>query len=160
MKALGDLAALRAFGRLALCASLALGVVACANLQPPAAKANRGEGEGYAGVGGLVIRIAVLQDQGNTFYNLVRERPERGAIELRYAGLDTTGRAVFERHDADALAGTGAAVAPGAAKTAAETRSDTRQIILDLRLARQVRIQGKVIEVLEASSSGVVFHIY
>jgi hypothetical protein len=29
-----------------------------------------------------------------------------------------------------------------------------------MRLARQIRIQGKIIEIVEASRSGVVFNLY
>ncbi|HYA66310.1 MAG TPA: hypothetical protein VEE84_06455, partial [Burkholderiaceae bacterium] len=75
--------------------------------------------------------------------------------------------AVFERHDVDTLAGPPPAPPVGAASpdteagfAAAGLPADTRQILLDLRLSRQIRVQGKIIEILEASASGVVFRLY
>lgn len=145
-----------------------LALAACASPQQ-SAQANRPDGEGYAGVGELLVKIHVLEDHGGWTDPLATRKHERASVEIRYLGLNSTGRAVFERHDVDALAG-----APGPAKTApaaaaldsdagtstATLPADTRQILLDLRLARQIRVQGKIIEILEASASGVVFRLY
>ena len=93
---------------------------------------------------------------------MLRPVHERSAVELRYLGLDSYGRALFERHDVDSIAGAGQspAPAPGTEAAPAGAGADTRQIALDLRLVRQIHIQGKIVEVLEATRSGVVFRIY
>jgi len=145
---------------------LALG--ACAGPQQ-SALANRPDGEGYAGVDELLVRIRVVEDGSNWYDALVPHKHERAWVEIRYLGLNTAGRAVFQRHDVDAMAGTPARppFVPAAAVLDAETGTaattlpaDTREIVVDLRLARQIRVQGKIIEIVEASASGVVFRLY
>jgi len=157
-----------------------------APLPPAAGLANRPDGEGYAGVGELLVRIGVQQGGPSWTETLTESvalspKHERAYVEIRYQGLDSLGRAVFERRDGDALAAASpntvlprtakgtvlAPAAPGAA--AADTGSgtdnvatapNTRDIAMDLRLSRQLHIQGKIVEVVEATASGVVFRLY
>jgi hypothetical protein len=150
---------------LLLCA-LVLG--ACAS-SPPQVVSNRADGEAYAGTGTTMLRLGLMQNRSNPLVDLIRGREERGYIELRYAGLDAAGRAVFVRHDVDPVADprkapprpatgpTGPDEGPTAVPAAP---ADTREIVLDLRLSRQIRIQGRTIEILEATAAGVVFHLY
>ena len=151
--------------QIALATSL-LAAAACTT-SAPSAVANRPDGEGYAGVGELLVRIGVPQDNGGWFESLRPHKGQRAVVEVRYLGLNSAGRAVFERHDVDILAGP--PVPPGSVVAATEVEPgatagilpvDTREILLDLRLARQIRIQGKIIEIIEASASGVVFRLY
>jgi hypothetical protein len=154
---------------------LALALGACATFLPPNTASNRPDGEGYAGRGELVLRVGMATGGGSPIAipGLSAHKPERASVELRYLGLDSLGRAVFERHDSDNLAGQKAPIPPlteaadsgsdaSAAKTASKTADppNTRQIALDLRLNRQIHIQGKIIEVVEATASGVVFRLY
>jgi len=139
---------------------------ACAALQP-SAQANRPDGEGYAGVGELLVRIRVMSDGTSFVESLMPRKTQRATVEIRYLGINSAGRAVFQRHDVDLLAGAPVALAPGNGSSDAETGyaasnlpSDTREILLDLRLAREIRVQGKIIEIVEASPSGVVFRLY
>jgi hypothetical protein len=142
---------------------------ACSTFTPPPSSFNRPDGEGYAGRGELVLRIGLTATGGSPFYvdGISQKRPERGLVELRYLGLDATGRAVFQRHDADSLAGAPIAVKDPAAPVETELKytpdsdtPNTRQIVMDLRLTRQLHIQGKTIEVVEASPTGLVFRLY
>ncbi len=118
---------------------------------------NRPAGEGYAGVGELVLRLSVPGSEH--WYDSLIPGERRASVEIRYLGIDDAGRAVFERHDVDVLAGgpvgadTGAGVPPSGP-------IDTRRIAIDLRTTREIRVQGKIIDVLEASPSGVVFRLY
>jgi len=150
--------------------------------------ANRPDGEGYAGVGELLVRIGVQEggpgwtDTLSDAVSVGRKR-ERAYVEIRYQGLDSLGRAVFERRDGDALAAAapntvlpttakGTVLAPPAPAAAGGEASsgngtiappaapNTRDIAMDLRLSRQLRIQGKIVEVIEATASGVVFRLY
>ena len=155
-------------GRIRILATLLLlSLGACASFQP-AAQANRPDGEGYAGVGELLVRIRVLQDNAGWFESLMPRKNQRAMVEIRYLGINPAGRAVFERHDVDLLAGPPPAALSSTALpsdvepsfAAAGLPADTRQILLDLRLARQIRVQGKIIEILEASATGVVFRLY
>ncbi len=152
-------AAMRRLARvLALC--LALGACAAGST---GAQSARPDGEGYAGVGALVTRIAVAGQPANWKETLMlRPVHERAAVELRYLGMDEYGRALFERRDVDGIAGAGQApvAAPGTDAAVVAGGADARQIALDLRLVRQVHVQGKIVEVLEATPSGVVFRIY
>jgi hypothetical protein len=129
--------------------------------------ANRPDGEGYAGTGAVVMRIGVQGGSAGWLPNPFASRPERAAVEIRYLGLDASGRAVFLRHDDDAIAGKGRAVSPGALPADAALQdgapaaaADSRQIVVDLRTTRQIHVQGKIIEVIEATAEGVVFRIY
>ena len=159
--------------------ALLLGAGACSSLggsTGTSAAANRPEGEGYAGVGELLVRIGVHPEASGLVDSFSPRKPERGFVEIRYQGLDSLGRAVFERHDADAFAegapaaslptsarGTAlvpAPAAPEAGGNSAPAAPNTREIALDLRFTRQLRVQGKIIEVIEATASGVVFHLY
>lgn len=148
---------------LALTVLLAAG--ACTTLFPSTV-ANRPDGEGFAGVGELIVRIRVLEDNAGWFNGMMPRKNARATVELRYLGINSAGRAVFERRDVDNLAGAPAASAPAASSgleaggAPAGLPRDTRDILLDLRLARQIRIQGKVIEIVEASDTGVVFRLY
>jgi hypothetical protein len=157
--------------RILLCAGLAcagLGLAACSFVERPGPTINRPDGEGFAGRGELVVRVSMPgATSGVTIPGLTDSRPERASIELRYLGIDSTGRAVFERHDVDKLAGAAAPVPAvgteaesGAAPADQGLAPDTRLIALDLRLTRQIHMQGKIIEVVEATPSGVVFRIY
>ena len=139
---------------------------ACAALQP-SAQANRPDGEGYAGVGELLVRIRVMDDGTSFFDTLIPRKSQRATVEVRYLGINAAGRAVFQRHDVDLLAGVPVALAPRTGTSEAESGyapsnlpPDTREILLDLRLAREIRVQGKIIEIVEASPSGVVFRLY
>lgn len=159
---------------LLLCAAVAAAgapLGACTSvIGPPGATVNRPDGEGFAGRGELVVRIGMPGAvSGINIPGLSDSRPERASIELRYLGLDSSGRAVFERRDSDKLAGAPVPVATAAPGSDSDTGvtavskglpPDSRQIVLDLRLVRQIRIQGKIIEVLEATPSGVVFRVY
>lgn len=151
---------------------LAVALAACATPQPGAVT-NRPEGEGYAGAGALLVRIGLVQERWNPLESAFRRPQERGSIEIRYVGLDPSGRAVFQRHDSDLAAGAPVPVAarPAAGEAgpqsgespaglASAAPADTREIVLDLRLTRQIRVQGKIIEVLEATPSGVVFRLF
>ncbi len=143
-----------------------LAAAACTSLYPSAV-ANRPDGEGYAGVGELIVRIRVTEENtGGWFDALTPRKGTRATVELRYLGINSAGRAVFERRDVDKLAGA-PAVPPSAVVADQQSGSaasgmppDSRDILLDLRLARQIRIQGKIIEIVEASDSGVVFRLY
>ena len=133
----------------------------------PSAVANRPDGEGYAGVGELIVRIRVMGQNTGWFDRLMPpSKNARATVELRYLGINSAGRAVFERRDLDNLAGAPVVSTPAAGSglepgtTAAGLPPDTRDILLDLRLARQIRIQGKIIEIVEASDTGVVFRLY
>ena len=132
----------------------------------PSAVANRPDGEGYAGVGELIVRIRVMGQNTGWFEGLIPSKNARATVELRYLGINSAGRAVFERRDLDNLAGAPVVSTPAAGSglepgtTAAGLPPDTRDILLDLRLARQIRIQGKIIEIVEASDTGVVFRLY
>ncbi len=150
------------FLRLGACLSAVSVVAACSVLGgQTGAHANRPDGEGYAGVGQRLVRIGVPGGDGSWYQNLAGKKSERAAVELWYKGLDSGGRALFERRDVDALAGTSdAPKAPAQTDAAAPTDPNTREIVLDMRLARQLHIQGKIIEILEATSSGVVFRLY
>lgn len=154
------------------CASLALG--ACATSGLTGAGSNRPDGEGYAGRGELVLRIGAAP-AGGSFFSLATltgasaQSSEHSAVELRYAGIDSLGRAVFQRRDNDAYAGPpepakipagGADLSAKAAVPADAEAPDTRKIVLDMRLTRQIHIQGKTIEILEATPSGVIFRVY
>lgn len=145
---------LRAWRLGVLLVAAALG--ACGALHPDKS-ANRPDGEGYAGTGALVLRVALPGERAGLGVNPFARAPERANTEVRYLGLDASGRAVFQRRDVDTVAGPGTA-APAAPDGAAEP--DTRQIVVDLRTSRQLRVQGKIIEVIEATASGVVFRIY
>jgi len=143
-----------------------LAAAACATIFPSTV-ANRPDGEGYAGVGELIVRIRVMEDNaGGWFDGLMPRKNTRATVELRYLGFNSAGRAVFERRDVDKLAGAPVAPSPGtgpdqpSGSAGMVTPPDTRDILLDLRLARQIRIQGKIIEIVEASDSGVVFRLY
>lgn len=148
-----------------LAVTAVLALAACTTIFPSVV-ANRPDGEGYAGVGELIVRIRVMEDKGGWFEGLVPRKNTRATVELRYLGFNSAGRAVFERRDVDHLAGVPAASTPAAASdtdtggAAAGLPRDTRDILLDLRLARQIRIQGKIIEIVEASDTGVVFRLY
>lgn len=161
---------------LLLASGLFLG--ACA-LMPGAAPTdvgvNRPDGEGYAGRGELVLRIGVSANSANPVamvQNIGGSKSNQAVVELRYEGLDFLGRAVFERHDSDSLAGPAlpprtlalAAARSGEAMDAPDSAAfeapDTRLVVLDLRQVRQIHIQGKIVEVLEATPSGVVFRLY
>jgi hypothetical protein len=137
------------------------------------AVSNRPDGEGYAGRGELVVRLTVPAATSKLSLPGMGEKsdkklPDRAVVDLRYLGLDSQGRAVFQRHDVDTVAG--APETPAALAGAADVVSkpgegtdapiDTRDIVLDLRLVRQIHIQDKVIEVVEATPSGVVFRLY
>ena len=145
---------------------LALAAGGCSLAERPGPSISRPEGEGFAGRGELVLRIGMPAGGGISIPGVSSQKPERASVELRYLGLDATGRAMFERHDIDTLAGapvppsTESGAGEANAQTAGPTAPDTRQIVLDLRLTRQIRIQGKIIEILEATPSGVVFRIY
>ncbi len=137
-------------------------LVAACGTSEPTAVANRPGGEGYAGVGERLVQIRVPSDSGHWWQVEPKAKRERASVEISYVGLDSAGRAVFQRHDIDALAGApvldksaGAAGGEGTGLAA-----NTRQIVLDLRLSRQIRVQGKIIEIIEATSSGVVYHLY
>jgi len=163
---------------------------ASAPLPPTAGTANRPDGEGYAGVGELLVRIGV-QEGGPSWTETLGEtvspgrKHERAYVEIRYQGLDDLGRAVFERRDGDALASAapntvlptsakGAVLAPSApvpgpadvdaslgnGVIAPPATPNTRDIAMDLRLSRQLHIQGKIVEVVEATATGVVFRLY
>jgi len=161
---------------------------ASAPLPPTAGTANRPDGEGYAGVGELLVRIGV-QEGGPSWTETLGEtvspgrKHERAYVEIRYQGLDSLGRAVFERRDGDALAAAapntvlptnakGTVLVPSAPPAAAGDANpgngaiaspatpNTRDIAMDLRLSRQLHIQGKIVEVIEATASGVVFRLY
>jgi hypothetical protein len=151
---------------------LALSLGACALYTPSLTQqVNRPDGEGYAGAGELVLRIGQAQEDkssSNWFGFGNAHRQERSSIELRYVGLDAAGRAVFRRHDVDAIAGPPVAPAMEPVALAADQGGgdrtalppDTRDIVIDMRLARQIRIQGKIVEIVEATPSGVVFRLY
>ena len=181
---------------LALLLALLLTLAGCAAsptssaapLPPAAGIANRPDGEGYAGVGELLVRIGVQQGGPSWTETLTESmalnpKHERAYVEIRYQGLDSLGRAVFERRDGDALAAAapntvlprtakGTVLAPAAPVAAAAdtgsgigtdnaaTAPNTRDIAMDLRLSRQLHIQGKIVEVVEATTSGVVFRLY
>jgi hypothetical protein len=164
----------------ALLAAATLAALAgCAGLGVPAAPSaatNRPDGEGYAGVGELLVRIGTQQEGSGLMESLVPRKRERAVVEIRYQGLDGAGRAVFERHDADALSESApggtlptsakgtilvpAAAAPESGNPTPAMAPNTRDIAIDLRLGRQLRVQGKIIEVIEATASGVVFRLY
>jgi len=152
-----SIARLLCLGAWLCCASI---LAACSVLGgQPSAHANRPDGEGYAGVGQRLVLIGVPAGGGSWYKDFFGKQSDRAAVEVRYKGLDSAGRAVFERRDVDALAGTPEAPqAPVDGAAAADP--NTREIVLDMRLARQLHIQGKIIEVLEATSSGVVFRLY
>lgn len=152
---------------------LFLAVGGCAVLSPGPA-ANRPDGEGFAGVGELIVRISLSTEVNSAGDLFATHRIERAWVEIRYLGLDSAGRAVFLRRDHDVLAAGSPAVAAAGAQSApaaaqagvaedpasGDSGPDTHKIHLDLRLARQLRIQGKVIEVVEANATGVVFRLY
>ncbi len=168
--------AVRRLAALAMGVTAVLGLAGCAAPASNASSINRPEGEGYAGVGELLLRVGVQQEPAGLMDSLVPRKKERGFVEIRYQGLDGLGRAVFERHDADALAGDapGGALPTSAKGTIlvpapavadpgaliAPIAPNTREIPLDLRLVRQLRVQGKIIEVIEATATGVVFRLY
>lgn len=164
---------------------LALALGACASILAPLgagpnSASNRPNGEGYAGRGELVLRMGMAGSGGPlgllssddgplAMFRSGPKKPDRANIEVRYLGLDGLGRAVFQRQDNDAMAGHAVAVTPapgpadpqGLVPVAEEAQQlNTRQIALDLRLTRQLRIQGKIVEVIEATPSGVVFRLY
>jgi len=160
-----------------LAGTLLLSLVAgcsTAPVSPPEAPSaplsvNRPDGEGYAGNGELLVRIALRQPDSMGWVGGLmghHNGADRATIEIRYLGLDSLGRAVFERRDADALAAAPARTPGAAAVAGASAAADmhdgpnVRQITLDLRMARQLRVQGKIIEVIEAAPSGVVFRLY
>jgi hypothetical protein len=155
---------------LALLVGAATQLAGCNNAPLAKPRSNRPDGEGYAGRGELVLRIGMPDGPGALLPipvpGIDAKKTERAYVELRYLGLDALGHAVFLRHDADALAGVparlaGPAPAPDAdAEGAPADPPDTRRIALDLRRTRQIAIQGKVIEVIEATPSGVVFRLY
>lgn len=142
----------------------------CGSIAQPSIVSNRPNGEGYAGAGELVVRIGQMRQEGfgGLFAGGDTRRRERAYVELRYVGLDAYGRAVFRRHDVDSIAGKpdpqalepAPTPAEGAQAEAPTLPPDTRDIVIDLRRARQIHIQGKVVEILEATSSGVVFNLY
>jgi len=174
MRSLHPFAAQRpACAACALLLSLAAGC-SSAPVNPPETlsapiSVNRPDGEGYAGNGELLVRIGLRQGDSLGWIGSLaghHNGAERATIEIRYLGLDSLGRAVFERRDADALAAAPART-PGAAALAGTSAPadspdgpNVRQITLDLRMARQLRVQGKIIEVIEAAASGVVFRLY
>lgn len=128
----------------------------------PSISVNRPDGEGYAGTGELLVRIG-LQPQGTSLVgNLLPHRhgAERASIEIRYVGLDSLGRAVFERRDSDVLAESAPPARATATGALTSDPPNVRQIALDLRMARQLRVQGKIVEIIEAAPSGVVFRLY
>lgn len=167
-------------GLVALMLAAALGACATGGVST-----NRAVGEGYAGVGELVLRVAVSGSEH--WYDHLLPGGKLASVEIRYLGIDDMGRAVFERHDTDALAGrpTGSGVVSPVSVSAAPPAAppdlrrgsgrgqkcgpslgsncaalDTRRIAIDLRTTREIRVQGKIIDVLEASPSGVVFRLY
>ena len=175
---------------LAMCGCAASPSASSVPAAPAAGSANRPDGEGYAGVGELLVRIGVPQEgpgwtQTVTDTLSISRKHERAYVEIRYQGLDDLGRAVFERRDGDALASAapntvlptsakGAVLAPSApvpgpadvdaslgnGVIAPPATPNTRDIAMDLRLSRQLHIQGKIVEVVEATATGVVFRLY
>jgi hypothetical protein len=159
------LPALRTRMLVALAAGLLSACASIASLTATGPVSNRPDGEGYAGAGELVLRLGPpAEKKSGWFTNLASQHKETATVELRYVGLDANGRAVFRRHDVDAIAGPPVPMNPPpgdpAAPRAAALPPDTRDIVVDMRLARQIRIQGKIIEIVEASRSGVVFNLY
>jgi hypothetical protein len=157
--------------RARLLAALAAALLAaCTSMVPYGGSglvSNRPDGEGYAGAGELVLRLGPPPEKAGWFGALGPHARDASSVELRYIGLDANGRAVFRRHDVDAIAG--APLPSGAAATdPADTLGgrppalppDTRDIVIDMRLARQIRLQGKIVEIVEATRSGVVFRLY
>ena len=130
-----------------LAATLLLG--SCAT-DSPTVVASRADGEGHAARGELVLRLKVYSPSAAGYFAWASGREERATIEIRYAGMDDAGRALFDRHDLDR-----AAVEPGTATGGADHR-----LTVDLRTTRQIRLQGKIIEILEADPSGVVFRLH
>jgi len=128
--------------------------------EAPAARASRAPGEGFAGVGERVLQISVPDSGGSWYQGIFGSKPLRSTVDLRYMGLDSAGRAVFLRHDGDlrAEAPDARAATPAGAAALADPR--TQEIVLDLRLARQIHVQGKIVEVIEATNTGVVFRLY
>jgi hypothetical protein len=112
--------------------------------------ASRADGEGHAGRGELVLRLRVYAQDASGVLQWLAGRREQATVEILYRGLDESGRALFERRDLDR-----AAAQPGT--TAAQS---TREIALDLRVSRLLRVQEKVLEVREADPSGVDFRLY
>jgi hypothetical protein len=141
---------------------LAVGLVACNSTPAPAESggmhisSNRPDGEAYAGKGELVLRIIVAGPDANVLDAIKategKARAEMAHVDLRYGGLDSLGRAVFQRHDVDQLA-SGRPASDGAG-------GHVQTLTLDLRHVRQLHVQGKTIEILDASDSGVVFRLY
>jgi hypothetical protein len=143
-------------------------LAACAALQT-SATSDRPDGEGYAGTGELVVRIGVPKQSFNPADQFTTHPAERARVEIRYMGLDGQGRAVFQRYDADSAAGSPQAPAipvSSGAEGAERVQSPdtlpphTMPIVLDLRLTRQIHVQGKIIEVVQATATGVVFRLY
>ena len=139
-------------GLAALMLAAALGACATGGVST-----NRPTGEGYAGVGELVLRLSVPGSEH--WYDSLIPGERRASVEIRYLGIDDAGRAVFERHDVDVLAGRPVRADAGAG-VARSGPIDTRRIAIDLRTTREIHVQGKIIDVLEASPSGVVFRLY
>ena len=148
-----------ALGRRLPALVLCLVLGACAVVHPKP-WTNRPDGEGYAGTGALVLRIGLAGPPAPWYSNPFAPRPERAATELHYLGIDEAGRALFQRSDADAVAGPGRAGAPEPVTGDPSGRPDVRRIAIDLRTTRQIHIQGKIVEILEATASGVVFRLY
>ena len=157
MDTTADLAPLRLLRAAALC--LALGLGACAIVHPPSA-VSRPDGEGYAGTGGVVVRVGLAGAPPSWISNPFVARSERAAVELRYLGLDEAGRALFQRSDVDSVAGPGRAVAPQPVTGDPAHVRPAFGIAVDLRTTRQIHVQGKLVEILEATASGVVFRLY
>ena len=147
--------------------------VLCACTVAPLMPATSRPDEAYAGTGQRLARIAV--SQGNAVLDaLLMKASAGGYVDIRYLGLDSLGRAVFERRDSppagarlqprdpDPAATAADSATPGAMAPPAAVPSDTHVnlIALDLRLNRQLHIQGRTIEVLDATASGLVYRLY
>ena len=130
--------------------------------------ANRPDGEAYAGKGEIVLRLSMSAGDANLLQqvhtDLGKVKPEMAHTELRYEGLDSSGNAVFSRRDVDLLAKAAApssdAKARGEVHENIEDSRNVEEIVVNLRVKRQIHIQGRTIEILDAHPEGVVFRLY
>jgi hypothetical protein len=130
--------------------------------------ANRPDGEAYAGKGEVVLRLSMSGPDANVVQQLRstlgKVRPETARMELRYEGLDSSGHALFSRKDVDVLADPHAehreAEVHGEGRPSDGPGKNTQELVVNLRVQRQIHIQGRTIEILDAHPEGVVFRVY
>lgn len=167
-------------------AAVLIAIAGCAPVSQSVMTAKPIGVQSYASVGDVIARFEIKENLPNAFggADIFGRTRDRGFSELRYMGLDQSGRPVFRRRDVDILTnettmtrgGVGistATVQPvgqGAVATGVSTQpqlemiqalpADTTQFAVDLAKGRVITVRERVIEITGADSAGVSFVIH